>query len=177
VTPAERFDELFRDHHAPILRYLQRRTGPSEAADLAAEVFLVAWRRLADAPTDEARLWLYGVAHHVLSNHRRGQRRRAHLAVQLADALRRATPADEATALTLQVRAALATLPADDREVLTLTVWEELRPAEIAAVIGMEPGAVRVRLHRARSRLHAALATTDDDPVAVCEPSPADLPA
>jgi hypothetical protein len=100
------------------------------------------------------------------------RRRRAHLAVELADALRRATPVDEATALTLQVRAALATLPADDREVLALTVWEELRPTEIAAVIGIAPGAVRVRLHRARSRLQAALAPTEEGPSRrVCSPA------
>lgn len=177
MTPAERFDELFRDHHAPVLRYLQRRTGPGDAADLAAEVFLVAWRRIADTPTDQALLWLYGVAHHVLANHHRGRRRRAHLAAELADALRRATPADEPTTLGLQVRAALATLPADDREVLTLAIWEELRPAEIASVVGMTPGAVRVRLHRARSRLQAALATTDDEPVAAPERSPAEQSA
>ena len=177
MTPAERFDELFRDHHAQILSYLQRRTGPSEAADLAAEVFLVAWRRLADAPNEQAVLWLYGVAHHVLANHHRGRRRRAHLAAELADSLRHATPADEPTTLSLQVRAALATLPAVDREVLTLTVWEELRPAEIAAVVGLAPGTVRVRLHRARSRLQAALAGEDDDPVAARESSPAEQSA
>ena len=177
MTPAERFDELFRDHHAPILRYLQRRTGPSEAADLAAEVFLVAWRRLDETPTDTALLWLYGVAHRVLANHRRGQRRRAHLAAELADSLRRATPADEPTTLGLHVRAALATLNADDREVLTLALWEELRPAEIAAVIGMSPGTVRVRLHRARSRLREALATEAEDPVAARNRSPAEQPA
>jgi RNA polymerase sigma-70 factor, ECF subfamily len=177
VTPAERFDALFRAHHAPVLRYLQRRTGPSEAADLAADVFVVVWRRLEDTPADSALLWLYGIAHHVLANHHRGRRRRAHLAAELADSLRRATPADEPTTLSLQVRAALATLPADDREVLTLTVWEELRPAEIATVIGMAPGTVRVRLHRARSRLQAALATNDDDSVAARVPSPAEQSA
>jgi RNA polymerase sigma-70 factor (ECF subfamily) len=111
-------------------------------------------------------MWLYGVAHRVLANHHRGQRRRAHLAADLAAALRGATPTDDATAVTLQVRAALATLPTDDREVLTLALWEELRPAEIAVVVGIGPGAVRVRLHRAGARLRAALASSEDDPVA-----------
>jgi RNA polymerase sigma-70 factor, ECF subfamily len=64
------------------------------------------------------------------------------------------------------VRAGLATLPVDDREVLTLTVWEELRPAEIAVILGMAPGTVRVRLHRARSRLRAAIASAEEDSAA-----------
>ena len=40
-----------------------------------------------------------------------------------------------------------------DREVLRLAAWEELQPAEIAAVLGCSANAAAVRLHRARQRL------------------------
>jgi RNA polymerase sigma-70 factor (ECF subfamily) len=52
----------------------------------------------------------------------------------------------------------LSTLPDDDRELLTLVAWEGLTPAQAAGVLGLTPGATRVRLHRARTRLRAALA-------------------
>jgi RNA polymerase sigma-70 factor (ECF subfamily) len=56
------------------------------------------------------------------------------------------------------VREALAELPANDREVLVLTAWEQLTPAEIAVVLGVPAATVRTRLHRARNRLRERLA-------------------
>jgi DNA-directed RNA polymerase specialized sigma24 family protein len=77
-----RFEELYAANCGPILGYVLRRTdNPDDAADVIAETFLTAWRRLdAVPPGDEARLWLYGVARRVLANYRRGERRRAVLA-------------------------------------------------------------------------------------------------
>jgi RNA polymerase sigma-70 factor (ECF subfamily) len=51
------------------------------------------------------------------------------------------------------VRAALRSLVPVDRELVTLTVWDGLTPAEAAAVVGLTAGTARVRLHRARARL------------------------
>jgi RNA polymerase sigma factor (sigma-70 family) len=52
---------------------------------------------------------------------------------------------------------ALATLSAIDYEIVTLTAWEGFAPREIAAVLGLSPNVVRIRLHRARSHLRAHL--------------------
>lgn len=72
-----RFTDLFDRTHAPLLAYAVRRVAdPADAADVVAETFLVAWRRLDDVPAGEAaRPWLYGVARRVLANHYRGERR------------------------------------------------------------------------------------------------------
>jgi len=43
------------------------------------------------------------------------------------------------------------------REVLLLVAWEQLTPAEAAAVLGVPPGTARSRLHRARAALRLAL--------------------
>jgi RNA polymerase sigma factor (sigma-70 family) len=56
-----------------------------------------------------------------------------------------------------RLRDALGRLGEDDRELLTLIGWEELTPAEAAEVLGIRPGALRSRLHRARARLDAEL--------------------
>jgi RNA polymerase sigma-70 factor (ECF subfamily) len=85
-----RFEAVYAANHVSILGYaLRRTTSPDDAADILAETFLTAWRRLDELPSgDEARLWLYGVARRVLANFYRGERRRS----ALADRLRTSCP-------------------------------------------------------------------------------------
>jgi RNA polymerase sigma-70 factor (ECF subfamily) len=52
---------------------------------------------------------------------------------------------------------ALASLDADDREILRLWAWEQLPPREIAVVLGISANAAAIRVHRAKSRLSTAL--------------------
>ena len=62
----------------------------------------------------------------------------------------------------LVVRAALEQLPARDREILVLIYMEDLSAVEIAAILGMNEGAVRVRHVRALERLRRLM--PEDDP-------------
>jgi RNA polymerase sigma factor (sigma-70 family) len=153
-----RFSRLYREHEREILRYALRRSAePQDAADVVAETFLVAWRRLGDVPADEeARLWLYATARRVLANHQRGIKRRTRLAERLRDELRRQVPLQPAS--DLPVLDALAEMSDADRELLMLVGMEELSPSEAARVIGISTMAARTRLHRARRRLRARLA-------------------
>lgn len=57
-------------------------------------------------------------------------------------------------------------LSEDDQEVLRLTTWEGLGPADAAAVLGCPTAAVKVRLHRARQRLRKALGQAEASPQA-----------
>jgi RNA polymerase sigma-70 factor (ECF subfamily) len=54
------------------------------------------------------------------------------------------------------LRAALARLKAQEREVLTLVAWEDLTVADAARVLGMPPGTARRLLHQARMALRDA---------------------
>ncbi|SNT52684.1 RNA polymerase, sigma subunit, ECF family [Actinomadura meyerae] len=154
-----RFEEIYAAHRAQILGYAMRRTAdPQDAADVLAETFLTAWRRLDDVPPDgRARLWLYGTARRVLANHHRGERRRSALAADLGARLRTAPDAPDAAGLA-DVAAAFRALPERDRELLSLVGWEGLDHGEIATVLGCSRNAVRIRLHRARRRFARALA-------------------
>ncbi|WP_245666718.1 RNA polymerase sigma factor [Actinomadura latina] len=157
-----RFEEVYAANRAQILGYaLRRTTDPQDAADVLAETFLTAWRRLDDVPPGaQARLWLYGVARRVLANHHRGERRRSALAADLGSRLRAAVAGHDPADLA-DVAAAFRTLPDGDRELLSLVGWEGLDHGEIAAVLGCSRNAVRIRLHRARRRFARALARTD----------------
>jgi len=60
------FERLFVQHHDDVLRYFVRRLDVrADAADLLAETFLIAWRRLDDIPDGHPLPWLYGVARRV----------------------------------------------------------------------------------------------------------------
>lgn len=161
-----RFTALFESTHRALLAYAVRRvTEPADAADVVAESFLVAWRRIDDVPSGaEARPWMFGVARRVLANARRGDRRRLALADRLRAHLTEVV--DLPSGQGSDVERALALLSDDDQELLRLVAWEELAREEIAVVLGISRTAVRVRLHRARRRLAdqlAVLAAADDD--------------
>jgi RNA polymerase sigma-70 factor (ECF subfamily) len=159
------FEALFRDTRAALLDYLARRAAADDAGDLLAEVYLVAWRRRADLPAgDERRLWLYGVAQRVVAEHRRRTWRRIEAEAGAPPPGDRPAADEERGAA---VRQALESLSALDRELVTLTAWEELTPAEAARVVGITANNARVRLHRIRSRLARhprlqALLTSDE---------------
>ena len=158
-----RFSRLYRDHEREILRYALRRSAePEDAADVVAETFLVAWRRLGEVPVGgEARLWLYATARRVLANHQRGIKRRTRLAERLRDELRRQLPLQPAS--DRPVLDALAAMSDSDRELLMLVGMEELSPSEAARVLGISTMAARTRLHRARRRLRELLAEKPEE--------------
>lgn len=157
-----RFETLFTDHQRPVLAYAMRRTQAlADAEDVTAETFAIAWRKLDAVPAD-ALPWLYAVARRVLANHRRGHGRRERLAALLRvddvpTPLRAGEDNDGPTF------AALASLRPADQEVLRLVAWENLGNNEIAAVLGITPNAVAIRLHRARARFADALARASND--------------
>jgi RNA polymerase sigma-70 factor (ECF subfamily) len=160
-----RFEALYAANHAPILGFALRRTAsPDDAADILAETFLTAWRRLDELPAgDDARLWLYGVARRVLANYYRGERRRSSLADRLRAELASSYVPPEFDGESAKLAEALRRLPSQHRELLALNAWEGLDYGEIATVLGCSRNAVRIRLHRARIRLAAELAGAGEE--------------
>lgn len=168
---AQRFTTVYRECYPSVLAYARRRAEEQLARDVAAEVFLVAWRRLPEVPA-AALPWLLGTARFVLANASRGQRR-AELHLARSAALGSPAPAPdpaEAVAERQRVLAALRQLGPADQELLLLTAWEGLAVTDAARVVGCSPAAARVRLHRARRRLHAHLDVRDHGSTAPASP-------
>jgi RNA polymerase sigma-70 factor (ECF subfamily) len=160
-----RFEQLVAETGTDLLAYAARRVAtPEDAADVVADTFLIAWRKVDRLPAgSDARLWLFGVARNVIRRGvtRKGIERSAveHLAVELRDAIAAAPVAGDGSPV---LRDALARLPEPQREVILLAAGEDLSPREISVVTGVPVNLVRVRLHRARRRLKDALATESD---------------
>jgi RNA polymerase sigma factor (sigma-70 family) len=160
VSDRAAFETLFRAHVGAVHAYALRRSDAATADEVVADTFLVCWRRLDRVPED-ALPWLYAVARRCLANRLRAGRRE-----QLRTALASPSSADptadvyEQRAHAREVLAALAELPAKEREALQLCAWEGLTPDQAARVAGCTAAAFRVRLHRARRRLTATLDAT-----------------
>ena len=161
----ERFGTIFERYFRQIHQYLARRAGPRAAADLAAEVFVVAFSQRAryDLARDCARPWLYGIATNLAGTHRRQEERRYLALARTGASL--VSPSDEdliddrvsALAARPALAAALAGLDRRDRDVLLLVALAGLSYDEVAESLGIPYGTVCSRLSRARRRLRDCL--------------------
>jgi RNA polymerase sigma-70 factor (ECF subfamily) len=146
-----RFAEIFA--HLGLLTAYARRRGARAPDEIAAEAMTIAWRRLADVPSDDPRPWLIATARNLVLADRR---RHGTPLSGLEEGVEPAAPPDlpnPTLELDPELEAALATLSDSDREALLLVAWEDLTPGAAAASLGIAPAAFRVRLHRARRRL------------------------
>jgi RNA polymerase sigma factor (sigma-70 family) len=154
VPDRERFEAAFETNHRRVLAYALRRVATeSDAEDVVADTFAVAWRRVDRLPETDALPWLLAVARRVAANHRRGTDRRSRLTVRL-----RREPVVSLSPHDSPALDTLATLGADDQELLRLLAWDDLTQAEAGIVLGITANAVAIRLHRAKKRFAAALA-------------------
>ena len=166
------FEAMYDRNFRHVLAYCGRRLPSSDAADAAADTFLVAWRRFAEMPDGEReRPWLYGVAYRVISNQRRSTSRRGRLTERLRTAGHRIV--DDAAVQVVRAEShrevlnAIDRLEPLDREVLMLSLWEELSSPEIAETLGISEAAIRKRKSRARRRLQRLLKPTKDSGIVI----------
>jgi RNA polymerase sigma-70 factor, ECF subfamily len=160
-----RFGLIFARHSEAILRYAHARLGADLAEDVLAETFLAAFRQRAgyDLSRPDARPWLYGIAIHRISRHRRADQRSrralARIPFEPATGDFSDQSADRVTAQALGPRlvAVLSGLPRADRELLLVIAWGGLSYEEAAQALGMPVSTVRSRLHRIRLKTRRAL--------------------
>ena len=176
----EAFDRLYARYRAPVFRYLVRHCGD---AHLAEELFQDVWMRVVRArgtyePTAKFTTWLYTVAHHRLVDHWRsrgqlgfvsidveGEDDEPHEALELPGA-RTDEPETRAASreIAARIAAALAELPAVQRDAFLLQQEAGLSLAEIAALTGAGEETVKSRLRYASGKLRAALADLKESP-------------
>ncbi|HWL41666.1 MAG TPA: sigma-70 family RNA polymerase sigma factor [Ilumatobacter sp.] len=145
---ADRVRAVYEADHARLWRSLYAFSGSSEVADeAAAEAFAQALRR-GDEIRDVA-AWVWRSAYAIA----RGELQRRRRTGAGVPPERPAPEPDELTGLL----ATLAELPEADRELIVLCHVAGWRPGELAAVLDANPGAIRVRLHRATTRARELL--------------------
>ena len=153
-------DALLARHEERIYRFGLRMCGDEESArEVLQETMLAAFRNLPGFRGESSlSTWLFQIARSFCIKERRGVRASAALEADLPDQ----APSPDLQVEARQIGQALATaireLPSEQREVLVLRDVEGLSAQEAADIVGIEVGALKSRLHRARMALRAKLA-------------------
>jgi RNA polymerase sigma-70 factor (ECF subfamily) len=174
LTSAAAFvEDLFARHHGEIYAFLARMLRDEElAADLAQDTFVKAYRAFDNlGPPDNARAWLYQIAHRVALDELR--RRRIVRFLPWTGESNGAAPSAERIAMDVRLSGplakALARIPERQRAALLLAEVHDLTGLELAAALGVSHVAARALLTRARDSLRRAL--TEEEAAEATRPS------
>ena len=153
------FLAIYHRHRSPVFHFAWRLTGSQAAAeDVTQECFLTLMRGAAfDGCRGGLRAYLFGIARNLVLRRLRISVREAEEAADAEapiDVLGELLEAERSEL----VAGAMAQLPILQREAIVLFTFEELSLKEIAKMTGVDAGAVKSRLHRARESLRKALA-------------------
>lgn len=158
------FNVLVSRWEKRVFTYLVRNTGNREdALDLAQEAFLKAYRGLASL-TDVERFpqWLFRIAHNeAMSMHRRGRLQvddGADIEMADADSSGPARSLGNRVETTLMVEQALANLPPEQREAVTLKVYQGFKFDEIAEIVDCPVSTAKSRVYAGLEALKRILA-------------------
>jgi len=157
MTDDGSFERAYAQFLPAVSSYLARRVEYRFVEDLAADVFAIAWTKRDTVTSGEELPWLYRIAANVVANHRRRQSAGVSV-LQLVRLPDSAPSAEDIVIADESLAGAWRGLKARDREVLALSLLEDLPVASIAASLGISANAVSIRLHRAKKTLAALLA-------------------
>ena len=156
---------LWSDYAPAVAAFVSAR-GSREPDDLTSEVFLVVFDRLAEFRGDAAafRSFVFSIAYRRLVDELRMRGRRGETVELLAEEdPRRASSAEDEAAARLgdqRAIAMIASLPADQRDVMALRIVADLTVEQVAEVLGKRPGAVKALQRRALERLRKKIEQT-----------------
>ena len=156
-------ETVLEDVAPALMGYFLRRTSdPDDAADLVGETLTEAWRSSRRMPKERetARMWVFGVARNTHRHHVRGRIRRDALVSALGNTIAQAT--GEVSDDDLDVRHAIAALPADLAELIRLVHWDGFTLEQTAVHLGIPASTARSRHSRAKELLRVALASVVD---------------
>lgn len=156
------FERLYEQFFLPIYRYTAFRVPADIAEDIVADVFVKAWEKLHQYKVQKGvpfGAWLFRIARHAVIDTYRRERDFDELSEELADpdALNRADADVRNSDVLRIVREAMSQLPRRYREVLMLSYIADLPHDEVARVLKLTEGGVRILKFRALRKLEALL--------------------
>lgn len=167
ATDPDALEAFYREHVSLVQRFVARRTAdPWTAADLTADIFLAAIEAAPGYRPDRGSpvAWLFGISRNVISAHARRSIREASAVRRVvgrrlldADSVARAEERIAAEQVARSVYEALGELSEPERAVVELVCLDGVSVTDAALILGVKPVTARVRLHRARARVHTHL--------------------
>jgi RNA polymerase sigma factor (sigma-70 family) len=163
---ARALEELYNHQGPGILAYLFNRLGDRELAEeILQDVMLAVWQGAGRfRGKSRVRTWMLSIARYKAIN---AWQRSAPVAMHFDEELPDPAPgpsnlATQGDALK-ELSAALLQLPDHQRETLELVFNHQLSCKEAAKVMGVSPGTVKSRLHRAKASLRKLLGSQEDN--------------
>ena len=161
----ERFEELYRSSRDDVYGYvLTLLRDPAAAEDVTALAFERAYRRRRtfDRRRGEERAWLFGIARNAALDELRRRRRTATLLTDPGEDVPDTGEGDgaEVALRRTAVQAALARLPAREREIVALKFHAGMSNAEVARVLGVSESNAGTLLYRTMEKLRKACNAT-----------------
>lgn len=156
------FGQIYKHYFDPVYRYAAFRLPREAAEDVVADVFVKAWEKLHTYRVQSGvpfAAWLFRIARHTVIDVYRTQRSFEEVPETIADHddLNRAESRTERHELLRTVRTAIDQLPRRYREILLLSYMGGLPHSEVARVLRLTEGAVRILKMRALRKLEALL--------------------
>ena len=150
------FSEIYERYARDVHRFSLYLSGNyALAEDLTSETFVHAFCGLSELRVDTVKAYLFAIARNLYRDGAKRQRRQ----VPIGEAPQHADPAPLADRIVEDRQAlsavleAIQKLPEPQREALVLSVDNDMRYDQIAAILGCSVAAVKVRIHRARLQL------------------------
>jgi RNA polymerase sigma-70 factor (ECF subfamily) len=152
----DNFQDFYKGQKDKLFSYLMRATGDYHLSmDIMQESFLRCFDKYRNKTINSS--LLYKIARNALIDFRRRDRRKDSLKKDVAD-----QTADQENDFRVKekyrkVLTAMKKLESDEREILALVLTEDMKYKEIASIMGINEGNVKVRVHRARLKLKELL--------------------
>lgn len=155
----EEFEKLFNLHYLQVYKYIYKKISDSHCAeDLAMDSFVSCWEKFDffDPAKASFQTWLYVIVNNKLKNYYRDKKDFDELSETIAAA---GDPHDELieaihlTELREHLASALSELNETQRRIVILKHFGHKKSTEIAGMMGLSPGNVRIQLMRSLEKL------------------------
>ena len=155
---ARAMERLYHQYKRRVFGMAHRIVGPSDAEEVAQEVFVRVFRGLAAFRGDSAlSTWIYRLTVNASLSHLAKRGRRHEVGDDGLTDLPAPPTAERDSALAARIEAALAQLPAGYRAILVLHDVEGLSHEECSAILECRVGTCKSQLHKARARMRELL--------------------
>jgi len=151
------FEELYVAYSPEVYRFATWLSGnTNDAEDITAETFTRAWMNFDIIRTETLKAYLFTIARNIYLESLRKHRDHEVLDDAHPDSHPTLEKTHETQSELDQIRTTLQTLPEIDRSAFVMRVQYDLPYVEIARVLQVSEGAVKVKVHRVRKLLFAA---------------------
>lgn len=159
IIKQQEFERLFNQYYLQVYKYIYKKTLDSYSSeDLAMDAFVSCWEKFDafDPMKASFQTWLYVIANNKLKNYYRDKKDFDELSetvVATGDSQDELNEAIHLAEMREHLASAIAELNESQRKIVILKYFGDKKSTDIAEMIGLSPGNVRIQLMRSLEKL------------------------